>query len=138
MVPKNQKRSPKAPTWGPSGDKKGRSGDPGVPKGGRGGQDMKKDAVLVRKRSPKNSTAANSTGDGGGGGSGDTGVGGAGGVPGGGAGGGGPVNSNNQNGEFTSTVLKDGDIIASGIGETKKKSEQDASKNALIYFGLLN
>ena len=28
--------------------------------------------------------------------------------------------------------------VCSGIGESKKKSEQDASKNTLIYYGVLN
>ena len=33
MVPKIKKRSPKAPTWDPSGAKKGRSGGQGPPNG---------------------------------------------------------------------------------------------------------
>ncbi|MBD23853.1 MAG: hypothetical protein CMG46_02445 [Candidatus Marinimicrobia bacterium] len=39
---------------------------------------------------------------------------------------------------FTSKVFHNDKYISTGNGETKKKSEQDASKNALIHFGLLN
>jgi ribonuclease-3 len=39
---------------------------------------------------------------------------------------------------FKCKVLKGDEIISEGIGQTKKKSEQDASKNALCKFGVLN
>ena len=43
-----------------------------------------------------------------------------------------------NNRSFTCNLLKNNEIICSGIGETKKKAEQDASKNALILYGLIN
>ena len=39
---------------------------------------------------------------------------------------------------FECSVLRDNDIISSGSGTTKKKSEQDASRNALIKYGVIN
>ena len=48
-----------------------------------------------------------------------------------------PVVQGNNN-IFTSYVVYNNNIVASGTGETKKKSEQDASKNALIKYGILN
>ena len=39
---------------------------------------------------------------------------------------------------FECNVLKDIDIISSGKGISKKKSEQDASHNALIKYGVIN
>ena len=39
---------------------------------------------------------------------------------------------------FECNVLRDNDIISSGSGSTKKKSEQDASHNALIKYGVIN
>jgi ribonuclease-3 len=35
-------------------------------------------------------------------------------------------------------IYKGKEYISEGIGETKKKAEQDASKNTLIYYGVLN
>ena len=39
---------------------------------------------------------------------------------------------------FTCNLLKNNEIVCSGNGETKKKAAQDASKNALILYGLIN
>lgn len=42
------------------------------------------------------------------------------------------------NTSFKCLVLKGEEVISEGYGETKKKSEQDASKNALCKYGVLN
>ena len=39
---------------------------------------------------------------------------------------------------FECQVLRDNDVISSGKGTSKKKSEQDASRNALIKYGVIN
>jgi dsRNA-specific ribonuclease len=39
---------------------------------------------------------------------------------------------------FECSVLRDINIISNGKGTSKKKSEQDASRNALIKYGVIN
>ena len=39
---------------------------------------------------------------------------------------------------FVCDILKETEIISNGSGLTKKKSEQDASKNALIFYGVIS
>ena len=39
--------------------------------------------------------------------------------------------------EFPIQVLKDGEVICCGVGQTKKKAEQNASYNALVKFNVL-
>jgi ribonuclease III len=48
------------------------------------------------------------------------------------------VNGNQRFKEFVVDLIVDGDLISSGKGPTKKKAEQDASKNACDQLGLLN
>lgn len=40
--------------------------------------------------------------------------------------------------EFTCELLKEGIVISSGKGKTKKKAEQNASYNALVHFNVLS
>jgi ribonuclease III len=48
------------------------------------------------------------------------------------------INGNQRFKEFVVELLVDGETISSGKGPTKKKAEQDASKNASDQLGLLN
>ena len=48
------------------------------------------------------------------------------------------VNGNQRFKEFVVELIVDGETIAKGKGPTKKKAEQDASKNACEDLGLLN
>ena len=41
-------------------------------------------------------------------------------------------------GKFSCQVIKKDECISEGIGETKKKAEQNGAKNALIFYGVLN
>lgn len=43
-----------------------------------------------------------------------------------------------ENNLFTSTVYNNDSFISNGTGITKKKAEQDASKNALIYYRVMS
>lgn len=43
-----------------------------------------------------------------------------------------------RNNIFECQVLQESDIISTGSGISKKKSEQDASRNALIKYGVIN
>ena len=38
---------------------------------------------------------------------------------------------------FKSSIFNEGNIIATGGGESKKKAEQDVSKKALIHFNVI-
>ena len=44
---------------------------------------------------------------------------------------------NEENNTFICKIFKDNEYIQSGEGSTKKKAEQDASKNALVFFHVL-
>ena len=39
---------------------------------------------------------------------------------------------------YNCKIYKGNEILENGIGQTKKKAEQEASKNTLIYYGVLN
>ena len=39
---------------------------------------------------------------------------------------------------FKCNLYKDNKLISTGTGNTKKKAEQDSSRNALIKYGVLN
>jgi len=47
-------------------------------------------------------------------------------------------NEVDSRGKFTCELLKDNEIISSGIGDTKKKAAQDASRNALLLYHVIS
>ena len=48
------------------------------------------------------------------------------------------LGKNKGDNEYICNVKKGNESIGKGIGNTKKKAEQDSAKNALIKYGVLN